>query len=183
MGVRSLTGRLFSRLILYLGAGLLLAGILLVRVAGARAPFAIVILAVLLAAIALLGAIPFRRMNRRFDELASSADALARGDQGVRGPVDAHDELALMARALNDVASRYEEKFRELKSERDASEAVVANLPHGLALLTRDLPIKHANPRFWSMVGLERPRGARLPAARPPVLEEMAEDSIRRGRS
>jgi len=183
MGVRSLTGRLFSRLILYLGAGLLLAGILLVRFAGARAPIAIVILAVLLAAVALLGAVPFRRMNRRFDELATSADALARGDQGVRVPVDAHDELALMARALNDVASRYEEKFRELKAERDASEAVLANLPQGLALLTRDLTIKHANPRFWSMVGLERPRGARLPAARQPVLEEMAEDSIRRGRS
>ena len=199
MGVRSLTGRLFTRFLLSLGAGLLVAGILLVRLAGASALPAIVILAILLAAVALIGAIPFRRMNRRFDELASSADALARGDQGIRVPVDAHDELALMARALNDVASRYEEKFRELKTERDASEAVLANLPQGLALLTRDLTIKHANPRFWAMVGVERPRGAgggggtgagggpaggaRLPAARQPVLEEMAEDSIRRGRS
>ena len=199
MGVRSLTGRLYTRLLLFLGAGLLVVGVLVVRLAGARALPAIVLLAVLLAAVAFLGAIPFRKLNRRFDELASSADALARGDQGVRVPVDAHDELALMARALNDVASRYEGKFKELKTERDASEAVLANLPQGLALLTRDLTIKHANPRFWAMVGVERPRGgtagpaaagvgyaagsARLPSARQPVLEEMAEDSIRRGRS
>src|ERR1700741_4301564 len=112
MGVRPLSGRLYSRLLLFLGAGLLVVGVLVVRLAGARALPSIVILVVFLAGVAFLGAIPFRKLNRRFDELASSADALARGDQGVRVPVDAHDELALMARALNDVASRYEEKFR-----------------------------------------------------------------------
>jgi two-component system phosphate regulon sensor histidine kinase PhoR len=195
MGVRSLTGRLFTRSVLILGAGLLIAGVLLVRVAGARALPTIAINGALLGAIALVAAIPFRRMNRRFDELATSADALARGDEGVRVVVDEHDELALMARALNDVASRHERRLQDLKSERDASEAVLANLPQGLALMTRDLTIKHANPRFWAMVGVERsgtlgapvagamPRAVRLPAARQPILEEMVEHSIRRGRS
>jgi two-component system phosphate regulon sensor histidine kinase PhoR len=193
MSVRSLTGRLFTRSVLILGAGLFIAGVLLVRVAGARALPSILILAVLLAAVAVLGAIPFRRMNRRFDELATSADALARGDEGVRIVVDEHDELALMARALNDIASRHERRLLELKAERDASEAVLANLPQGLALMTRDLTIKHANPRFWAMVGVDRsgafagagvaPRAVRLPAARQPILEEIVEDSIRRGRS
>jgi len=193
--VRSLTGRLFTLSVLTLGAGFLIAGALLVRFAGARALPTILTLAILLSAVAVLGAIPFRRMNRRFDELATSAEALARGDQGVRIAVDEHDELALMARALNDVASRNERRFRELTTERDASEAVLANLPQGLALMTRDLTIKHANPRFWAMVGVERPGGAgastsgtvprtvRLPAARQPILEEMVEDSIRRSRS
>src|SRR6185503_17588832 len=100
--------------------------------------------------------IPFRRINRRFDELATSADALARGDEGVRIVVEENDELALMARALNDIASRNDRRVRELKAERDASEAVLANLPQGLALMTRDLTIKHANPRFWAMVGVDR---------------------------
>ena len=191
--MRSLTGRLYARLILVLAAGLVVAGVLLVRVAGAEPLPTIVALIVPLWAVALLGGIPFRNLNRRFDELASSADALARGDEGVRVPVDAHDELAQMARALNDLASRYEAKFRRLSAEREASEAVLGNLPQGLALLTRDLTIRHANPRFWAMVGVERPSATpgagvgagwvRLPAARQSVLEEMAHDSMRRGRS
>ena len=192
MTVRSLTGRLYTRLILFLGVGFLVLGVWLVRVAGAQPVPTISALLALFAVVALIGFFPSRDLNRRFDELGSSADALARGDQGVRVPVDAHDDLAQMARALNDLASRYEGNFRTLSAERDASEAVLGNLPQGLALLTRDLIIRHANRRFWAIVGVERPSGSpglggtswvRLPAARQPVLEEMVEDSIRRGRS
>jgi two-component system phosphate regulon sensor histidine kinase PhoR len=184
MPVRSLTGRLFTRILWLLGVGLLLAGILLVRFAGADPRPVTGILLALFLAVAIGGSIPVRGLNRRFDELASSADALAGGDLGVRVSVDAHDELALMARALNDLAARYGQKLRELASERDASEALLASLPQGLALLAPDLTVKHANPRFWSMVGVERPAvPARLPAARQPVLEDMVEDSVRRARA
>lgn len=192
MAVRSLTGRLYTRLVLVLAAGLAVAGVLLVQVAGAE-PLPTIVALVIPLWVVLLGTIPFRNLNRRFDELASSAEALARGDEGVRVPVDAHDELAQMARALNDLASRYEAKFRRLSAEREASEAVLGNLPQGLALLTRNLTIRHANPRFWAIVGVAPPSvsagagmGAgwlRLPAARQSVLEEMAHDSMRRGRS
>ncbi|HKQ18975.1 MAG TPA: histidine kinase dimerization/phospho-acceptor domain-containing protein, partial [Candidatus Eisenbacteria bacterium] len=188
--MRSLTGRLYTRLVLVLAAGLVVAGVLLVQVAGAE-PLPTILALIVPLWVALLGAIPFRSLNRRFDELASSAEALARGNEGVRVPVDAHDELAQMARALNDLASRYEAKFQRLSAEREASEAVLGNLPQGLALLTRNLTIRHANPRFWAMVGVEPPSApagaagglARLPAARQSVLEEMAQDSMRRGRS
>lgn len=185
--MRSLTGGLYARLILFLGVGFLVLGVWLVRGAGAQPLPTIGALLALLAVLALIGYFPFRDLNRRFDELATSADALARGDQGVRVPVDAHDDLAQMARALNDLASRYEGSFRKLTAERDASEAVLGNLPQGLALLARDLTIRHANQRFWAIVGVERTGspGAggtpRLPAARQPVLEEMVEDSMRRG--
>ena len=188
--MRSLTGGLYARLILFLGVGFLVLGVWLVRGAGAQPLPTIGALLALLAVIALMGYFPSRDLNRRFDELATSADALARGDQGVRVPVDAHDDLAQMARALNDLASRYEGKFRKLTAERDASEAVLGNLPQGLALLTGGLTIRHANPRFWAIVGIEQPPGSpgaggtvRLPAARQPVLEEMVGDSMRRGRS
>lgn len=184
--MQSSTGRLGKRLLWILGAALLVAGVALARAAGAHAIGAAAILLLTFLAVAGASWFPFRALGRRVDDLRAAADAMARGDLGARVAVEAHDDLALAARSLNEVAARLEAELDALRRERDSSEALLASLPQGLALLTRDLSIKHSNARFWAMVGAPAPVGAapaRLPVARQPVLEQLAEESIRNGRS
>jgi len=124
-----------------------------------------------------------RRVDRRLRRLRESAEALGSGDLAARVPVDSHDELAALGRILNSMAERLAAKLSELQAERDGGEAVLANLSQGIALLTPDLSIRHANDRFWEIVGTRRPPGpeVRLAATRQPVLEEIAAQARQRG--
>jgi two-component system phosphate regulon sensor histidine kinase PhoR len=143
----------------------------------------IAVLAVFLAVLAggyLLG----RRIDRRLRAMRLSAEALGRGELKTRILVESHDELAALARVLNSMAERLDSKVTELRAERDLSGAVIANLSEGVALLAPDLSILHANDRFWTLVGAERPAGAfppRLAATRQPILEEIVRHAMRRG--
>jgi two-component system phosphate regulon sensor histidine kinase PhoR len=143
----------------------------------------IAVLAVFLAVLAggyLLG----RRIDRRLRAMRRSAEALGRGELKTRIPVESHDELAALARVLNSMAERLDSKVTELRAERDLSEAVIANLSEGVALLAPDLSILHANDRFWTLVGADRPAGGstpRLAATRQPILEEIVRHAMRRG--
>ena len=61
---------------------------------------------------------------------------------------------------------------------------MLSNLRQGIALLSNDLTIDHANPRFWAIVGVAAPAGQpRLAAARQPILEEIAQEAIATGAS
>jgi two-component system phosphate regulon sensor histidine kinase PhoR len=125
-----------------------------------------------------------RRVDRRLRMMRRSAEALGRGDLATRIAVDGHDELGGLARVLNSMAERLDSKLSELHAERNLSQAVIANLSEGVALLAPDLTILHANDRFWRVVGAERPSGPspiRLAAARQPVLEEIVREAMRRG--
>jgi len=124
------------------------------------------------------------RVDRRLRTMRRTAEALGQGDFGTRIAVDGHDELGALARVLNSMAERLDSELRELHAERDLSQAVIANLSEGVALLAPDLTILHANERFWRLVGAERPSGPvapRLAAARQPVLEEIVREAMRRG--
>jgi two-component system, OmpR family, phosphate regulon sensor histidine kinase PhoR len=135
-------------------------------------------------AIAALTLTLLRRADRRVTTLRIAAEALGRGELGARVSVDAHDELASLGRALNSTASALEEKLLASESESRSSDAVIANLKQGVALLSGELIIRRANDRFWLIVGLERPREAlRLSAVRQPILEEIAGAVVRSGRA
>ena len=123
-----------------------------------------------------------RRVDRRLRDLRRAAESLGAGDLKTRIPVEAHDELGALARVLNSMAERLDGKLEELHAERDQSQAVIANLSEGVALLAPDLTILHANELFWRLVGQARPKSAiapRLSAARQPVLEEIVREAIR----
>jgi len=124
-----------------------------------------------------------RRVDLRLRRLRESAESLGSGDLAARVPVDSHDELAALGRILNSMAERLAAKLSELQAERDGGEAVLANLSQGIALLAPDLSIRHANDRFWEIVGTRRPPGpeVRLAATRQPVLEETAAQARQRG--
>ena len=178
--MRSLTGRPFlASLFLIVIATVAIAALFLPSPAAGR-PGAIALAAGVFVAALVLAWISFHALDRRFARIASAAHAVASGDLETRAPVDAHDELARLARSLNDVADRFEAKLRELQGERDASRAILRHIPLGLALVERDFSIRHANDRFWEMLALDRPpRDARLAAVRQPVLEEMTAAVIR----
>ena len=180
--MRSLTGRAYSLLLAALLGAIALGAVVLPLVAPAG-PIAMAgILVGILALVALAAYPPLRSLDRRFDSIAQCAREMASGRSDARAPVDAHDELALLARSLNDLADRHQARLRELHAERDAGQAILGHVPLGLALLGRNLTIRHANARFWHFMGLEPPSGpVRLAAARQPALEEMALDAMRRG--
>ena len=182
MAVTSFAGRLFGSFLVLVGVSLLAAGFVLENLSPGFDIHIWIVLASLLLPIAVGSRLLLRRVEHRLESLRASADALGQGEPGIRVHVDSHDELASLGRSLNAVAARFEEKLRELRRERDAGEAVLGNLRQGIALLSSDLTIDHANPRFWSIVGFDRPPGRpRLAAARQPVLEEVAEEAIRSG--
>jgi len=182
--VRSLTGRPFLLLILTLLLAVLIAALVLAESTPAGIPQAVAIGAVTLAAAVVVAWIPFRALNRRFARIAETAGWLAAGDLSRRAPVEAHDAVARLARALNEVAERSESKLRELQQGQHSSRAILNHIPFGLALIDPDLAIRHANPQFWEMLDLDRPPyDARLAAARQPALEEMTRHVIEHRKS
>ncbi|HYJ31592.1 MAG TPA: ATP-binding protein [Candidatus Binatia bacterium] len=177
--MRSLTGRAFFLLLLALLLAACAIGVLLSSVGpiGVLNTIALAACAIVVA----LGAgwLPFRSLNRRFAHVAESAGWMAAGDVSRRAPVDAHDELARLARSLNDIADSFESKLQELQQGRNASRAILGNIPLGLALVAPDLLIRQANARFWEMLELDHPpRNARLAATRQPVLEQMTQHAL-----
>jgi two-component system, OmpR family, phosphate regulon sensor histidine kinase PhoR len=181
--VRSLTRKAFTRLLLAFVAAALLTAWLMPGALAAGLAAAIAVPVVLFGGALLVGYVSFRSLDQRFDTVAQSADALAGGDLDSLAPVDEHDEVGQLARSLNDLAVSHQARLLELRTERDAGESILGHLPLGLALLEPDLRIRHANALFWEMMGLEPPPGVvRLSAARQPALEQIALDSLRRGR-
>ncbi|HET7499260.1 MAG TPA: ATP-binding protein [Candidatus Eisenbacteria bacterium] len=173
--MRSLTGRVYFLLLLALLLAACAVGVLLNALKPVGAGGAIGIVASVLAVALGAGWLPFRSLNRRFAHIADAASWMAAGDVSRRAPVDAHDELARLARSLNDIADSFESKLKELQQGRNASRAILGNVPLGLALVAPDLSIRHANARFWEMLELDHPpRDPRLSSTRQPVLEQMA---------
>jgi two-component system, OmpR family, phosphate regulon sensor histidine kinase PhoR len=181
--VRSLTRRPFSRLLLAFLAAAVLTTVFMPRARAAGLLPAIALPLVLFGGAIAVGYFSLRALDRRFAEVAQSAEAQASGDLAFRAPVDEHDEVGQLARALNDLALSHRTRLVELRAERDARESILGHLPLGLALLERDLTIRHANALFWDMMGLEPPPGvSRLSAARQPALEQIALDAQSHGR-
>jgi diguanylate cyclase (GGDEF)-like protein len=59
-----------------------------------------------------------RSIVRTIGRLVEAARAIARGDLGQRVPADGRDELALLGRAFNEMASQLETRLDELNAER-----------------------------------------------------------------
>ena len=184
MAVTSIAGRLFASLLALVAFSLFAAGMALEHQSPGFNPVLWFVLGALLIPVGIGTFLLIRRMDRRLESLRASAEAMGAGSPGVRVPVDAHDELAALGRALNALGARFESQLEEIRRERDASAAVLGNLRQGIALLTNDLAIAHANPRFWQIVGVAAPpERPRLAAARQPILEEIVEEAIHTGAS
>lgn len=79
------------------------------------------LLAALLGTLVLVGLAAWlegRAIVRSIRRLVGAANAIARGELGRRVPVQGRDELALLARAFNDMAEQLGGRLQELQSER-----------------------------------------------------------------
>lgn len=135
-------------------------------------------------AMAVVSYVVIAAFAKRLQAVERVADTLALGDFTARATVDAHDDLAGLARALNEIAEGGVRERRERERGRDESAAALDYLPQGVALLSTDLTVRHANSRFWDAMEVEPPKGgAHLSAARQPVLLAVAEEARRAGRA
>ncbi|HSQ60049.1 MAG TPA: ATP-binding protein [Acidobacteriota bacterium] len=123
-------------------------------------------------------------LARRLEAVEHVADRIASGDLTARVAVEHHDDLAGLARSLNEIAERTGRERLALERRRDESAAALDYLPQGVALVAPDLSIRHANARFWESVDVEPPLGgAHLSIARQPSLLEVVEEARRAGRA
>jgi diguanylate cyclase (GGDEF)-like protein len=75
-------------------------------------------LLVSLVVVAIIAFVEGRAIVRTIRRLVEAANAIARGDLRQRVPAHGHDELALLGRAFNDMASQLETRLGELNAER-----------------------------------------------------------------
>ena len=145
----------------------------------------IAVVAALAAGFALGARSGSRRLEARLARARAAAEALAAGNLDVRVPIEAHDEASSLSRALNEISVRTKGRLAAAETERGLRDAVLESLPQGVALLAPSLSIRHANRRFWDLVGVEPPAEPHphLALARQPVLEEIAAEAMRRGRT
>jgi two-component system phosphate regulon sensor histidine kinase PhoR len=182
--MRPAARRFYLSLLALIAGVLLIAGAVIDRRAPGPAPGLWLFLSGIFTAFAAAAYPLVAGFGRRVRDLEDAALALAAGDLTVRAPVDAHDDLAGMARAINETAEREIRERRELTRERDEAAAALNFLPQGVALLTRELGIRHANAPFWDAVGVAPPpRPPHLTAARQPVLVEVCEEALRSRRA
>jgi two-component system phosphate regulon sensor histidine kinase PhoR len=141
--------------------------------------------AALLVAIALVVRRAGARSDARILDLRAVVDALGAGRLDTRAPIEAHDDAAALGRSLNEFAASVKARLAEADAERATRDAVLESLPHGIALLSSDLAIRHANRTFWSLVDVEPPAepSPHLAIARQPALEEIAAEAVRGGRA
>lgn len=93
------------------------------------------ILATLLAAIVSL--FISKRLADPLREMQVAAGQIAKGDFGNRLQVKGRDEVAELAAAINDMASRLGDTYRALEAEKAQTESVVAGLAEGVVAVDR----------------------------------------------
>ena len=114
--VRSLTRKPFTKLALAFVAAALLTAWLMPGALRAGLPAAIALPLVLFGAALIVGYLSFRSLDQRFATVAESAEAQAGGDLATLAPVDEHDEVGQLARALNDLATTHNARVLELRA-------------------------------------------------------------------
>lgn len=72
-----------------------------------------------------------------------------------RIPIFTNDELAVLARAFNEMSADIAKLLATVDAERKFSTKIISNMPSGLAVLSTDLQIILANKAFLELVGCE----------------------------
>ncbi len=130
----------------------------LAEIEAARAEFRWRLLTASLVILLLAGGVSLlisRRLVQRIDELKRFA---GRVTEGVFRPLVAEregDELAELARSLNQTAARLNESIRTLTEERNRSAAVLGSMVEGVAVIGADERVAFCNHAFCRSVGAD----------------------------
>jgi diguanylate cyclase (GGDEF)-like protein len=90
-------------------------------------------LVVSLVVVSIIAYVEGRSIVRTIGRLVEAARAIARGDLGQRVPADGRDELALLGRAFNEMASQLETRLDELNAERARLRDAISRFGDALA--------------------------------------------------
>jgi signal transduction histidine kinase len=93
---------------------------------------AVVAFGLLVAGTSIAALVIFRPAHRRLRQLHQAANALGAGASGVRAEESGGDEVTLLARAFNDMASRLEERSAALDAADRARRQLLADVSHEL---------------------------------------------------
>lgn len=96
-----------------------------------------------------------RRFSGRIERLKQFAGRVAAGDFRPLPPEGAGDELAQLARALNETATRLHQTIRSLTDERNRSAAILCSMAEGVAVIGSDERIAFCNQAFCQAVSVE----------------------------
>jgi len=96
-----------------------------------------------------------RHLSRRIGELQRFAGRVAEGDFRPVAAEREGDELAGLARSLNQTAARLNETIHTLTEERNRSAAVLASMVEGVAVIGADERVVFCNHAFCQSVGTD----------------------------
>jgi len=154
------------RINLFWQFGLIFLGLLLIGLSTAEAFstamverrflwIAALIILLLTGAISLLFSRSFSTRVRRLEEFSHR---LAAGNFQPIEPADRRDELASLARAMNETAERLAQTFRSLTDERNRTTAILESMIEGVAVVSADERVLFSNSAFAQILssgGLE----------------------------
>ena len=100
-----------------------------------------------------------RSFSARIGRLKAFSRRVADGDFRLLAAERAGDELAELARALNETAARMDQTIRSLTDERNRSAAILRSMVEGVAVISADERIVFSNQAFSQILGLD-PAGA-----------------------
>jgi two-component system phosphate regulon sensor histidine kinase PhoR len=145
---------------------------------------AVMTLAALVAGVAiLLTSLWFdRRLFEPLSRLIAGAGELA-GGRARRVEIPEEQELAALARALNQLAETAEAQFEVVRTERDHLKAILAGMSEGVLVVDADGRARLTNPAFRRLFDLSNEGTGRplLEIVRLPALARVVEDTLRLG--
>ena len=111
------------------------------------------------------------RLLRPLASLHRAALAMTAGQRDIRVTVQARDELGALASAFNDMAGAVTTALAQERAEKAFNGKVLASVPSGLVVLSREMEVRLANHSFGELIHLPhsphtgQPIDSLLPAA------------------
>ena len=97
----------------------------------------------------------FRHLAARIERLTHFAHRIAEGDFRPLPGENPHDELADLARALNETAGRMDQTIRSLSGERNRSSAILRSMVEGVAVIDAHERLVFSNRAFLEGLNLD----------------------------
>lgn len=108
-----------------------------------------------------------RRISGPIEEMKQGADKFAAGDLGHRFPTFPTIELSTLSEAMNKMAADLEKRIKDIETQRNEYESVLASMKEGVIALDKEEHIISVNKAAAEMLGLDslKIRGQSIQAA------------------
>jgi two-component system phosphate regulon sensor histidine kinase PhoR len=119
-------------------------------------------------------------ISRRLRRMVDFAGRVAEGDLKIRLDDNYHDELSVMANALNTTTARLEQSFDELESRRRELAALLDSMQEAVVAITREGSVSWSNALMQRLAGTQIREGrALVHSVRDPEVLACAEGALR----